>query len=198
MPRKFPSELDALGTPDGADILVAQRLPEAKMRGMIMDDLIAAAVAAFPGVGDGTISTAKLAWAAVTNPSFGGTSGGLTLTNYMQTVLDQAITLTTPYAPTIVLGYLYGYGSRSSGTGDYGVEAQLSRVSGSVMSSGYPAFATGGASAAATIGGAIMLPGLYWAGASPGLTTFRLSAKYVPGNAGYVLGGYILALELKR
>lgn len=194
MPRKLPSELETLTTPVGTDILIGQRLPEAKAKQFPLSDIITLAQA-LPG---GCVTTTMLALGAVSNMAYNGISAGSALNNYFDSIVDVNITLLEAYSYVLVFGYFIGYGSRSSGTGDYGVETRIERVGGSVLQSGYPAFATGGASSAATIGGSIQHLGVYWTGATPATKTFRLSAKYVPGNSGYCVGGNILALEMRR
>ena len=198
MPIKLPSDLLALDTPASTDILIGQRLPEKIVRQLTLADILALVPA--PVIDDGSITTAKLAFGACTNMNYAGISAGKALQSYFDNIIDVAITLQAAYSYVIVVAFFTGYGQRNSGTGDYGAEIELSRVGGSVITTGFAGFASGGySSAAVKVGSSAMLMGIHWTGASPGAVTFRLRAKYVYGSAsGYCTGGTIFAFEMKR
>lgn len=197
MPIKLPSDLDVLASPTSTDILIAQRLPEQVAKQLTIADILALVSTSVP---DGSITTAKLASGACTNMNYAGISAGKALQSYFDNIIDVAITLQAAYSYVIVVAFFTGYGQRNSGTGDYGAEIELSRVGGSVITTGFAGFASGGySSAAVKVGSSAMLMGIHWTGASPGTVTFRLRAKYVYGSAsGYCTGGTIFAFEMKR
>jgi len=197
MPIKLPSDLDALASPVSTDILIGQRPPEKIVRQLTLADVLA--LVPDPVIADGSITTEKLAYAAVTGVAMAAATN-ITLQSYFDVIVECPLTLTAANSFVLVFASFTGYGQRNSGTGDYGAEIELSRVGGSAIATGFAGFASGGySSATAKIGSSAMLIGFYSTGASPGTVTFRLRAKYVYGSSsGYCLWGSIIALEVKR